>query len=44
MALRISFSTPDGDVKGVVPVKFIARYEPTVVVNNTKASPELNMR
>ena len=25
MALRISFSTPEGEVKGVDPVKFIAR-------------------
>lgn len=26
-AIRISFSTPDGEVYGVAPVKFMARYE-----------------
>ena len=38
MALRISFSTPDGDVNGVEPVKFIARYELIAVVQSTSAN------
>ena len=29
MATRISFSTPEGDVKGVEPVKFMAKKELT---------------
>src|SRR5690606_24480618 len=32
MKRRISFSTPEGEVKGVDPVKFIARTELTAVV------------
>ena len=32
IALRISFSTPEGEVYGVAPVKFIATYELTLIV------------
>ena len=38
IACRISFSTPDGDVNGVDPVKFIARYELIAMVMNIRAA------
>ena len=35
---RISFSTPDGEVKGVAPVKFIAAKELTDMLNSNSVS------
>jgi len=38
MAFRISFSTPEGEVNGVEPVKFMAKYELTAIVNTSNAN------
>ena len=39
MAIRISFSTPEGDVKGVAPVKFMAKKELVTMVISARAIP-----
>ena len=39
MARRISFSTPEGEVNGVAPVKFMARKELVATVNRARATP-----
>ena len=43
IARRISFSTPEGEVKGVAPVKFLARTElkAPVQINRAKSSHPL---